>query len=131
MSNLLLDLINYVTNKELIQGDGVDAFRDFMPEEPDNVVVFNEYRGDPLLLHETITNRSVQVVTRNKDAEAACSLANEICKCLQPTTDNALVQISEERWGQIYVRQSPFKLGQDDNDRVLYCFNIGVTTALD
>lgn len=131
MTPLLLDLVQLAVEAGLVTGDGIDAFRDFQPEEPDNCVVFNEYKGDPLEPHEIITNRSVQVVTRNKDADAARTLAIEMCRLLQPSTDNALVTFSSGRWAQIYIRQTPFKLKQDESDRIYYCFNLGITTNIE
>lgn len=131
MEALLLDLINYAQQNGLVEGDGVDSFRDFVPEDPDNVVVFNEYRGEPLEVGETITNRSVQVLVRNKSADDARALAVALCKLFQPSSDDAVIHLSSERWAQIYIRQTPFKLKQDESDRVYYCFNLGITTSIE
>ena len=35
---LLLDIITFLTTKNVVIGDGVDAFRDFIPEEPDTLI---------------------------------------------------------------------------------------------
>ena len=52
-------------------GDGIDIFRDFTPEEPDDAVVLYEYAGAPHPLHESAVHRSVQVSARSADADTA------------------------------------------------------------
>ena len=65
---LLLDIITFLTTKNVVIGDGVDAFRDFIPEEPDTLIALIEYKGDPMTPVDPTAHRSVQVSTRNKDA---------------------------------------------------------------
>ena len=49
MAALLLDIVTYFTSKQLIVGDGVDAFRDFKPETPDNIISVHEYAINSLI----------------------------------------------------------------------------------
>ena len=127
---LLEALIAYGVNRKVLAGDGEDSFRDFMPEAPDNVVVFNEYAGEPVSVYISCVHRSVQVVVRNKDAEAARAKAVQLCNIFKAPTESLRVDFTEELWGQIYIRQTPFKLSQDESDRVTYCFNLGITTNI-
>lgn len=126
---LLLDIVIFLANNGIVQGDGVDAFRDFTPEVPDSLVALHEYKGDPAVYYDPNVNRSVQVTVRDKDADIARHKALNIYKLL--TSDNLIVQFTPDRWGQVYLRQPPFKIGQDNNDRVTYGFNIGVTTTIE
>lgn len=126
---LLLDIVTFLTDNGMVQGDGVDAFRDFTPEAPDSLVALHEYKGDPAVSYDPNVNRSVQVTVRDKDADVARQKALKIYKLL--TSDNLIVQFTPDRWGQVYLRQPPFKIGQDDNDRVTYGFNIGITTTIE
>lgn len=126
---LLLDIITFLTDNGVVQGDGVDAFRDFTPEAPDSLVALHEYKGDPAVAYDPNVHRSVQVTARDKDADVARQKALKIYKLL--TSDNLIVQFTPDRWGQVYLRQPPFKIGQDDNDRVTYGFNIGITTTIE
>ena len=126
---LLLDIVTFLTDNGIVQGDGVDAFRDFTPEAPDSLVALHEYKGDPAVHYDPSVNRSVQVTVRDKDADVARQKALNIYKLL--TSDNLIVQFTPDRWGQVYLRQPPFKIGQDDNDRVTYGFNIGITTTIE
>lgn len=126
---LLLDIVTFLADNGIVQGDGVDAFRDFTPEAPDSIVALHEYKGDPAVPYDPSVHRSVQIVSRDKNADVARQRALEIFKLL--TSDNLIVKFTPDRWGQVYLRQTPFKLGQDENDRVSYCFNIGVTTTIE
>lgn len=126
---LLLDIVTFLADNGVVQGDGVDAFRDFTPEAPDSLVALHEYKGDPAVAYDPNVHRSVQVTARDKDADVARQKALRVYKLL--TSDNLIIQFTPDRWGQVYLRQPPFKIGQDDNDRVTYGFNIGITTTIE
>lgn len=126
---LLLDIVTFLTENGIVQGDGVDAFRDFTPEAPDSLVALHEYKGDPAVAYDPNVHRSVQITARDKDADVARQKTLKIYKLL--TSDNLIVQFTPDRWGQVYLRQPPYKIGQDNNDRVTYGFNIGITTTIE
>lgn len=129
---LLEDIVTYFTTKNLIQGDGIDAFRDFMPETPDNIISLHEYKGDPVSRYTDIVHRSVQIVVRNKSAVESQALAKRLCQALiGDSADNGRVDFTPTRWGQVHVRQAPHKFSQDESDRVLYGFNLGITTTME
>ena len=129
---LLKDMVSYFTAKGLIEGDGIDAFRDFKPETPDNLVSLHEYKGDPVSMYTDVVHRSVQVVVRNKSAEAAQALAKNLCKALlDDMAENKRVDFTATRWGQVHIRQAPYKFSQDESDRTLYGFNLGITTTME
>lgn len=126
---LLLDMVLFLKNNGIVQDDGVDAFRDFTPEAPDSLVALHEYKGDPAVPYDPTVHRSVQVTVRDKNADNARRKALEIFKLL--TSENLIVNFTPTRWGQVYLRQTPFKLSQDKNDRVTYAFNVGITTTIE
>lgn len=127
---LLEDLVAFFTSKGDIEGDGIDAFRDFQPETPDNIVSFHEYAGDPVSLFTDAVHRSVQIVVRNKSANDARTKALSLYNTLLNAADQAgRVDFTAARWGQVYLRQTPYKFSQDKSDRVLYGFNLGITTT--
>lgn len=128
---LLEDIIAYLQANGLVQGDGVDAFRDFKPEEPDNIISLHEYKGDPISPFTQVVHRSVQVVVRNKSAAAAKAKADELFSAFRKYDDVQRIDLTPTRWGQFHIRQVPFKLSQDDRDRTHYCFNLGITTTID
>lgn len=129
MAALLLDIVEFLTTKGVVQGDGIDAFRDFRPEDPDRLVALYEYQGSPRLFYEPLVNRSVQVTVRDKDADVAQALCLQIYNMLY--SEDSVVHFTSSRWGQVYLRQPPFRLLQDSKDRVVYAFNIGVTTTVE
>ena len=130
MSNpLLLDMVLYLKSQGLVIDDGIDAFRDFTPESPDNVIALHEYPGDPSVPFDPAINRSIQISVRNLVADEARKKALDIFRSLQ--SDNLIVNFTAERWGQVHLRQTPFRLGSDTSNRTTYCFNIGVTTSIE
>lgn len=128
---LLLDIVQYLTASGAIEGDGIDTFRDFIPEMPDNIVAITEYAGSPAVPYETVVHRSVQVSVRNKNADFARRKALELYKVLKPAREDCRVDFTPTRWGQVSIRQYPFRIKTDASDRVTYGFNIGITTTID
>lgn len=127
---LLEALVAYGVSKGVLAGDGVDTYRDFMPETPDDIAVFAEYSGSPANPYIDAVHRSVQVKTRSRDAVAARDKAVELFKIFWSSSDDRRVDFTEDLWGQVYVRQPPYKLSQDGSDRTIYCFNLGITTNI-
>lgn len=127
MASLLEDIVSFLTEALLVDGDGIDTFRDFVPEGPDSIVVLYEYSGDPVDPLDVIVHRSVQITTRSKDPYLARTKALAIHDALNVET--RIVDFTPTRWGQVYLRQSPFKIGKDENDRTIYGFNVGITTT--
>ena len=128
--SLLLSLIERCVTEGALVGYGEDAFIDFTPEVPDSVVVFHEYAGDALTPFTDSVHRSVQIKVRDISAEKARTKALQVLKVFKSETENLRVDFSEDLWGQVYIRQLPFKLQQDSGNRVTYCFNLGITTNI-
>lgn len=129
---LLLDIVTFLTHNEVIEGDGIDTFRDFIPEQPDNLVAVTEYKGSPAEAFDPAVHRSVQVSVRNKSADKARSKALSIFKVFQANIgDTRRVDFTDERWGQVYLRQTPYRVSTDTSDRVTYAFNLGITTTIE
>lgn len=127
---LLQALIQHCVSNEVLRGDSEDSFRDFMPEAPDAVVVFHEYNGDAVSPFTEHVHRSVQVKVRDKDAEAARDRAVRVFRAFKSPTEDLRINFTDDLWGQVYLRQTPFKLQQDESGRVIYCFNLGITTNI-
>lgn len=128
---LLEDIVSYLIKEGMAQGDGVDIFRDFKPESPDNIVSLHEYNGDPISPYTEVVHRSVQVVARNKSAAAARAKATELFNAFRKYDEAQRINLTPTRWGQFHLRQAPFKILQDDKDRTHYGFNLGITTTID
>lgn len=128
--SLLLSLVEHCVTEGVLVGYGEDAFIDFTPEVPDSIVVFHEYTGDALMPFTDSVHRSVQIKVRDTSAEAARTKALQVLNVFKSDTENLRVDFSEDLWGQVYIRQLPFKLQQDNGNRVTYCFNLGITTNI-
>lgn len=129
MASLLLDIATFLVDKELAEGDGVDIFRDYIPDEPNDIITLYEYLGDPVNPYTDVVHRSVQVKVRNSDADTARLKALEIFKALN--TENRMIQFTDTRLGQVYLRQSPMKIETDGKTRTTYGFNMGITTDIE
>jgi hypothetical protein len=127
MATLLLDIGTFLADNGEATEDGVDFFRDFMPEDPNEVVALHEYPGSPGTPFDAIVHRSVQVSVRGDEADAVRAKALRIYNLL--TAENRRIQFTQTRWGLVYLRQPPFKRDNDARNRVTYAFNIGVTTT--
>lgn len=129
---LLLDVATFLVANLIATGDGVDIFRDFTPEEPDSLIALHEYAGDPSSLYDPAVHRSFQVSCRDKNANTARLKALEVFEALRDAQDGAgKVDLTSTRCGQVYLRQTPFKLKVDENARVYYAFNVGITTTIE
>lgn len=129
---LLLDIVTFLTENNVIQGDGIDTFRDFIPETPDNLVAITEYAGSPAVSYDPTGHRSVQVSVRNLDADTARQKALEIYKLFMSKRGEDLkIDFTGDRWGQVFLRQPPFRMRTDSSDRVFYGFNFGITTNIE
>lgn len=126
MGDLLLDLVTYLQVKGVVGSDGVDVFRDFSPDTPDSVVVLFEYAGTPDSVSE-VGVRSTQVMVRDLNAEQARRKAWDIYNVLNVPKDR-IIYLTSSRWAIILPRQTPFKIGVDEQNRILWGFNLAVTT---
>lgn len=129
---LLLDIVTFLTSKGVIQGDGIDTFRDFIPETPNSLKAIMEYGGSPMVNYEPTAHRSVQIIVRDQDADVARQKALEIFKALYEGKDeSSKINFTEDRWGQVSFRNPPVRIDIDSSDRVKYGFNLGITTTID
>lgn len=128
---LLEDIVAYLVGLDLVVGDGVDAFRDFLPDEPDNVVCLYEYSSDPVSAYSDVAHRSVQVIVRHKSSAEAQSLSKKLFEAFRMSSGAQRIDFTPTRWGQVHIRQAPYKIKQDERDRTQYGFNLGITTTFE
>jgi len=126
MADLLADIQAYFTAAGLVDGA---FFLDASQDTPDKAITVYEYTGETGIPQVASVLRSVQVVARDKAANAARVKANSLYKALQ--TEDGILQLTAERWCMISLRQPPFKMKVDSAGRTYYCFNVGITTYED
>lgn len=137
MADLLKDIVNYLTYLGVVQGEAIDCFCDYQPEEPDNVVILQEYVGPPTTTGVSAMDRNIQVIARcNADdpvwaKDKIWEIFNLLDRPEERVLDLREVYPYGTRWGVYYSRGSPFKMGVDPAGRIKYVFNFGVTTYRD
>lgn len=122
---LLEDIKTFLVNNGVV----VPINRDHMPDEPDTAIALYEYEGSLPSPQIAGATRPVQVVVRSKRPTEASELSYVIMKLLR--TEDGILQLTEDRWSAINIRQVPFKMKTDEAGRVYYCFNSYFTTYLD
>lgn len=127
---LLEAIANYLVDLGLAVGLGKDVYVDFTPEAPSEVVVLTEYQGDPASPFISCVHRAVQIKVRSVSATTARLRAVGLFEALTTQDETRRIDFSSDAWGQVYIRQLPFKVSQDSNDWAAYAFNIGVTTNI-
>lgn len=137
MADLLKDLAGYLFYEGAIDGEAIDTFCDYEPDEPDEIISLHEYAGPPTATGVEALDRNVQVVVRTlpENVEWARAKIWEIFNLLDTPTDRVLDTREHypngTRWGVLFSRQTPFMMGRDPVGRVKYAFNIGITTYRD
>lgn len=131
MSLLLEDMLAAFTEANLYNGAGLDAFIDKMPANPDRCIVLYEYTGLPEVPYEEAVHRSVQIVCRNSSSHLAKTDADSVHEFIVTSLDETGRLDYNGRFTQTSIRQTPFKIDEDDLGRVQFGFNIGVTTSRD
>lgn len=126
VADLLSDLATYLQARRVISGDGVDTFRDFTPDSPSSCVTLFEYPGTPDFMSEAAA-RSVQVMVRDGNAESARQKAWAIYNVLN-VPDDRIIYFTSTRWTITVPRQTPTKIGIDEHNKVLWGFNLAITT---
>lgn len=132
MSLLLQDILEYLVDNELCEAVGTDAFMDKRPDQPDTCFTIYEYEGMAEAPYETVaTHRSVQLTYRAPTAAEAKVGITKAHNLIRSSLDETGVIYFNGRFTQTSIRQTPFKLLEDSNARVVYGFNMGITTEED
>ena len=131
MSLLLEDILTTLVDAGIYDGMGTDAFWDKMPAMPDRCITLYEYTGLPEVPYEDAVHRSVQIVCRNSSASLAKADAEEVHEFIVTSLDETGRLDFNGRFTQTTLRQTPFKIDEDDLNRVQFGFNMGITTSRD
>lgn len=130
MNDLLRDFKDYFKGKGLVTEENCSLDYMASTKDPNNVqIAINEYQGVAGRAQDPSAHRSIQIVVRSQRVSDARGKIKELYNSL--LTDNHIIQLTPERWGMLYLRQPPFKYKVDENHRVHYAFNLGITTYLD
>jgi hypothetical protein len=127
MAALIDDLAQWIINNSLATAKGTDVFCDFVPDQPDAVVVINEY-GSVMFPEMNLDSgiRYVGIAVRNSVGPTARDLAHSLF--LLFNTDETVSDLPNGRWAILHPRSMPFCIGLDEKRRFVYAFNVSVTT---
>lgn len=130
MADLLKDIEQFLIIAGKATADGLDIFRDNLPDAPDKVIVLSEYDGLAASFGSEALDRSVQVLVRAStytEARRTCwELYGALVDPIAPIKDFTPI-----RWGIVSGRTSPRKMNIDSQNRIAFVFNIGITTLRD
>lgn len=106
--------------------DGFVVYTDTMDDRGDSAIGIYEYKGAGSLPQINTPTRSIQIVARAKTVKVARTKIQALYNAL--VTETGQINLTDERWAVLYLRQTPFKFKVDDEGRTYYAFNIGCTT---
>ncbi|MNM22025.1 hypothetical protein D3C81_323940 [compost metagenome] len=127
MADIFEDFETYFTAQGLL--DETPLQFDGFQTVPDKAVAIMEYEGASAPMQVTGTYRSFQLVVRDKSVLGARTRAHAFYRSLY--VPMGILNLTEERWIQLVLKQPPFKLKIDEAGRTYYCFNFGANTFID
>jgi hypothetical protein len=128
---LLEDLVAFIVAAGLAVGDNVDTFRDYSPDDPDDTIVFYEY--DAISTSDkgySVSVRYVQVACRSATVAGAKAKCDALFNLFNRPDEN-ITDLPNGRWSIIVVKNPPLKISLDERDRIIYAFNMAITTNVD
>lgn len=125
MHDLLDDLEKYIVSTGLTNV----VYKDMAPTKPSNVFAVYEYEGVTPFPQIAGADRSIQFLVRNENAGQARSLAKQLYNKF--VTDDGILNLTNDRWCVVELKQPPFRLKVDEQSRVYYIFNATLTTYVD
>lgn len=130
MDDLLEDFKSYFLNQGLVTDS--QCTLDYLPSTDKAkglAVAIYEYQGQNPMAQIDGSHRSIQIVTRAEKVRDARTKSVELYNSL--VTEDHRINLTSKRWGMLYLRQPPFRFKVDESGRVLYAFNLGITTYTD
>ena len=128
MGDLLEQIINHLIAGGFASAKDVDIFKDYSPEDPDNCIVVYEYNGSPVARGTNMNVRAIQIVCRNLKAKEAKLLSWNIYNYLYK--QDYFIAFGARKC-LIALRNTPIKTGVDEKNRLLWAFNLAITTNFD
>lgn len=133
MASILEDIGSYFKTKALITDDGVDYFRDQIPDSPDKAVACFQYGGSSDTFGDASMLVAVQVNVREVTYSKARKLIYSLYNAVQvpADADSQIIQLTANRYALIETLQPPFKTELDEKNRTIFKFNMNVVTVRD
>jgi len=131
MADMLLDVIRFLADSGIECEDGYNAFRDVIPDTPNNIIALHEYAGGGSFLVAEGVQRIFSVQVRSVDASNAQKLAWDVFNVLIPVDTVIDTRPRGNFWGVVHALRVPSKIRTDESNRAVYGFNVSVITYRD
>lgn len=110
-------LMNYLISKNLATEEDVDIFRNYIPDNPDDVLCVMEYQGRNLGHFDNVSQHSIQIFVRGLDVEQRIwNIYNQLCQ-------DAMNLEVPDHCCEITMKHPPFKINRDNRGRFEWVFN--------
>lgn len=131
---MLYELVEYLTQQNVVKGDAKDTYRDYVPDEPDKLVALQEYNGVGSIPAAEGVARRVQIIARSslEDPDWASTKIWQIFNVLD--VPDRIIDTRKEGgnlWGVFDPLGTPHKMRVDEHARPIYGFNLSVITSRD
>jgi len=126
VADIFQDFETYFATKGVLD---IPFFYDTFLDSPDFAAALFEYQGQSAPPKVEGVSRSLQLNVRDKNSVLARNKIQEMYNLLE--AEGSIIYVTPERWGQITLRQPPFKMRIDEKGRTYYCFNFGLITYHD
>jgi hypothetical protein len=121
---LLDNVISYLITEHVANAKDSDIFKDYAPKSPDDCIIVYEYQGTPPAMFTKTSVRNVQIVGRSKKNVIAKQLA---WNCYNVMSHDDMNITLGGKQGLIAVKNTPVKIGVDEQGRMLFAFNMAIT----
>ena len=134
MSQLVEDFGNYLIDNSIGSAIGTDVFTDYEPDSPDVIIAIIEYGGGRAQVNVESMDRRLQVRVRGTNTSARATIHaiyNLIISDMK--TEDGIVYLDDPpvRFAIMTPMDTPSKLKVDEKGRVIYTFNLEITTTQD
>lgn len=131
MSILQEDIIAYLIDNGMPYTLAANAFWDKMPAAPNSCLAVIEYDSRPTEYVESAVSRSLQIAFRENTAVEARAKAMQAYIFITSDMSEAGAIRFNDRFAQVTVRETPFKMDEDVNGCVVYGFNIVARSSVE
>lgn len=128
MGDLLDAIINFIIAAGKASVKDTDIFKEYASKDPNDVIILYEYAGSAPAPFTNMSVRSIQVVVRSKQSQTAKTKSWGLYNLFHKSDSFIIIGA---RKCLIEMRNTPIKIGVDSTDRILWAFNMALTTNLD
>lgn len=125
---LIEEIATYIINSGEATALATDIFLNFTPKNPDESVFVKEYNLSDTSSDGEYGVRDIQISNRSKSKTTCRSNSNALIALFKATDKQLTLPVR----GKVIcnIKNRPLPIDNDDQGRVVYGFNISITTTL-